>query len=85
MSGPTLDGLLEDYRLLRLVEARARWVIGRAVERIPLAGEPGRLIAELLEPGLTVETLAQRLNAARARIRDAFDAVISADSISALA
>ena len=85
VSGPTLDGLLEDYRLLRLVEARARWVIGRAVERIPLAGEPGRLIAELLEPGLTVETLAQRLNAARARIRGAFDAVISADSISALA
>lgn len=83
-SGPRLTRLLEDYSLLRVVEARARWVVGRAVERIPLAGESAPLIAELVEPGLSPDGLASRLDAARDRVRAAFDAVIEADTIAAL-
>ena len=40
--------LLADYGALRVVEARARWVAGRAVEEIPAAGEGLVAIAELV-------------------------------------
>lgn len=83
-AGPRLAVLLGDYALLRLVEARARWVVGRAVERIPLRGDSAQLIAELVEPGLAPAGLGERLADARGRIRAAFDAVTRADTIAAL-
>lgn len=83
-SGPLLQQLLEDYAFLRRVEARARWGVGRAVERIPVAGDSAPLIAELVESGLSPDGLASRLESARTRIRAAFDAVIGANSIAAL-
>ena len=73
--------LLADYHWLRRVEACARWVAGRSVERLPseLAA-----VAELVEPGLGPEALREQVAAARARIRAAYDRVIAQESIAAL-
>ena len=55
-SGPKVRVLLEDYRFLRVIEARARWVAGRGVETFA-PDHAGTLIAELVEPGLTRDAL----------------------------
>jgi glutamate-ammonia-ligase adenylyltransferase len=82
-SGPRVEALLDDYRLLRVVEARTRWVRGRGVEAfVPDAGAD--MIAELCEPGLASAELVARLEAARERIHAAWEAVIAANGLAAL-
>jgi glutamate-ammonia-ligase adenylyltransferase len=83
--GPGGDALLEDYAFLRLVESRARWLAGRAVEAVELAPPAGPLVAELVAPGLQAEELAARLASARARVAAAFETVLAAGTIAALA
>jgi glutamate-ammonia-ligase adenylyltransferase len=75
------EALLADYHALRRVEARARWVTGRGVERLPadLAA-----IAELVEPGLSDEALRERVTAARRRIRACWERVLAAGSVGGL-
>jgi glutamate-ammonia-ligase adenylyltransferase len=84
VAGDRVDALLRDYRLLRIVEARARWIAGRAVAALDADGGELPLCAELVEPGLTPAALLERVREARRRTRDAFDAVVAANSISAL-
>jgi glutamate-ammonia-ligase adenylyltransferase len=81
-AGPRVDALLADYRRLRIVESRARWLAGRAVDA--LDAEAAGAVAELLEPGIGADGLMESLRAACARVRSAFDAVIEAGSLSAL-
>jgi glutamate-ammonia-ligase adenylyltransferase len=81
-SGASIDALIADYELLRRVEARMRWIAGRGVE--VLADDAAAVVAELVVPGDGVETLRQRIGAARERIRAAFAAVVAAGSLSAL-
>jgi glutamate-ammonia-ligase adenylyltransferase len=82
-SGPRVDALLADYRLLRVVEARTRWVRGRGVEAfVPDASAD--LIAELVEPGLASAGLVARLEAARERIHGAWEAVVADRTLAAL-
>jgi glutamate-ammonia-ligase adenylyltransferase len=76
--------LLERYHFLRVLEARNRWVSGRAVERLLCAGESTAAIAELVEPGLSIPALLERIEAARSGIRAAYDRAIAAGSIAAL-
>jgi len=83
--GPGAGALLEDYAFLRLVESRARWLAGRAVEAVELAPPVGPLVAELVAPGLRAEELGVRLTAARARVAAAFEAVLAAGTLAALA
>ena len=73
--------LLADYHWLREVEACARWVAGRSVERLP--GELAT-VAELAVPGAGREALRERVATARTRIRAAYDRVIAQESIAAL-
>jgi len=75
--------LLADYAVLRVVEARARWVAGRAVEEIPAEGEGLVAIAELTEPGLAPAELLGRIRAVRRRIRTVYQAVVAAEAIAA--
>jgi glutamate-ammonia-ligase adenylyltransferase len=82
-AGPQVDTLLADYRLLRIVEARARWVAGRGVEAFS-SDEAGPVVAELVEPGLGAGLLARRLESARGRVRSLYEAVVEADSLAAL-
>jgi glutamate-ammonia-ligase adenylyltransferase len=76
--------LRADYAALRVLESRARWVAGRAVEEIPAAGEALAAIAELVEPGLAPAELLERVRALRRRIRAAYQSVVSAGTIAAL-
>jgi glutamate-ammonia-ligase adenylyltransferase len=76
--------LRADYAALRVLESRARWVTGRAVEELPAEGEALAAVAELYEPGLTPSQLLDRVRAIRGRIRAAWQAVIHAGSIEAL-
>jgi [glutamine synthetase] adenylyltransferase / [glutamine synthetase]-adenylyl-L-tyrosine phosphorylase len=81
-AGPRVDALLDDYRTLRVVEARSRWLAGRAVDSFdPAAAAP---LAELVEPGLSADALVGRVDAARRRIRASFDAVVKAGTLDAL-
>jgi hypothetical protein len=84
VEGDRVDALLRDYRLLRIVEARARWIAGRAVEVLEANGDALPLIAELVEPGLTAAALLERIRQARRRTRADFDEVVLANSIAAL-
>ena len=82
-AGPRVDALLADYRLLRVVEARTRWVRGRGVEAfVPDASAD--VIAELVEPGLASASLIARLEAARERIHAAYEAVVAENALAAL-
>jgi glutamine synthetase adenylyltransferase len=83
-AGPGVEQLLEDYALLRRVEAAARWCAGRPVEGVPAGGEELAVVAELTGAG-GGDPLAASLASARKRVRAAYDAVIAAGSISALA
>jgi hypothetical protein len=81
-SGPRVEALLDAYRCLRIVEARARWLAGRGVEAL----EPGSAapVAELFETGLDADGLGARIAAARECARAAFDAVVKAGTLDAL-
>jgi glutamate-ammonia-ligase adenylyltransferase len=76
--------LRADYAALRVLESRARWVAGRAVEEIPAEPEALAAVAELIQPGLAPAELLERILATRKRIRAAYRAVIDAGSIAAL-
>jgi len=82
--GDSVERLLADYLTLRVVEARCRWVEGRASEALPTSGETVAVIAELVEPGSTVTQLLDRVAGVRERVRAAFDAVIDARTIAAI-
>jgi glutamate-ammonia-ligase adenylyltransferase len=79
------EALLADYAFLRVVEARARWVAGRGVERLEPAAPGSAAIAELVESGLSPHALVERIAAARRRVRAAWHAVVAARTIRALA
>jgi glutamate-ammonia-ligase adenylyltransferase len=83
--GPGVERLLSHQRMLRIVEARARWVAGRGCETLSRAGEVLPVVAELVEPGLSGPALLERIAESRQHIGDAYDAVVEAGSISALA
>jgi glutamate-ammonia-ligase adenylyltransferase len=85
LAAARVEALARDYAFLRLVESRARWLAGRAVEAVDLSEPSGRLLAELVEPGLAAPALASRIAEARARVAAAFDAVVAAGTIRALA
>ena len=84
LPAPRTQALRADYAALRVLESRARWVAGRAVEEIPAEGEALAAIAELLEPGLAPAELLERIRRLRRRIRAAWQAVVSAETIAAL-
>jgi glutamate-ammonia-ligase adenylyltransferase len=77
-------GLRADYAALRVLESRARWVAGRAVEEIPAERDALAAVAELALPGLAPAELLERIRAARGRIRAAYQAVVAAGTIAAL-
>lgn len=85
VSGPGVERLLDDYALLRRAEAAARWSAGRPVESIPSAGEDLAVVAELVAPNTSGDALAAELASVRERIRTAYDSVIAAGSVTALA
>jgi glutamate-ammonia-ligase adenylyltransferase len=82
--GSAVDALLESYRFLRLLEARGRWLAGRALEEIETAPGSLELLAELVEPGLAPDALLARVASERRRIRGAYERVLASDSIRAL-
>jgi glutamine synthetase adenylyltransferase len=83
--GDRVDRLLADYRFLRIVEARARWVAGRAIESLDTESEGLGAVAALVDPGLAPGALLEEIASARRRIREAYDAVIEADTIDTVA
>ena len=84
VAGPRTQALLADYGFLRLLEARARWCAGRAVETLePDAEQRGR-VAALIAGDLDAAALEARVGELRRRVRSAWDAVVEADSIAAL-
>ena len=76
--GEGCEALLVEYHALRRIEARARWVAGRGVERLP---DDLAVTAELVEPGLSAEALRERVAATRRRVRADWDRVLAAGSI----
>jgi glutamate-ammonia-ligase adenylyltransferase len=82
--GEGAERLLRGYRFLRRVEARNRWVAGRALESLSLEGPHAAAVAELVEPGLDPSGLGSRLREVRREIRSDWDRVIEAGSIGAL-
>jgi glutamate-ammonia-ligase adenylyltransferase len=84
VKGSGIDEVLASYAVLRLLEARVRWVTGRPAEAFdtetPLLG----VVAELFEPGLSVAGLFERTQAARGAITRACERVFARDSIRAL-
>jgi glutamate-ammonia-ligase adenylyltransferase len=84
VAGPVVQGILEAYRFLRVVEARARWVAGRAVDLLPTETESLAVVAELVEPGLDPVELLERTHAARGEVREALEQVLAAGTITAL-
>ena len=81
--GADAEPVLADYFFLRRAEACARWNAGRGIEAVTAEALP--LVAELVEPGLSAEGLAEALAAARERVRAAYARVVAADGIDALA
>ena len=76
---------LAHYAFLRRVESRLRWCVGRAEERLDPGDARLDAIAELVEPGLAGGALLERIAAARAGIRAAWNAVVTERTIRALA
>jgi len=84
MSGPALEQLCQGYQLLRRIEARTRWVSGRADETLKLDPDHVAAVAELVEPGLAGQELIDRLSEVRQSIRSSYEAVIAAGAIEEL-
>jgi len=82
---PVVEQLLDDYASLRRLEARCRWLRSRATEQLDTDDESLALSADLFEPGLAAAALLERVAGIRQRVRGAWDAVIAAESIEALA
>jgi glutamate-ammonia-ligase adenylyltransferase len=83
VASPGLERLLDDYRTLRIVEARNRWVHARAAEGLPTAGEALPVIAELVASGSTGPDLLARVAEVRRHVRESFDRVIARGTIAA--
>jgi len=83
--GPQVESLIDDYQLLRVVEARMRWLAGRPIEILETDEATLPVVAELVEPGLVATTLLDRIEAARTRIRTTYDTVVGAGSLDAIA
>jgi glutamate-ammonia-ligase adenylyltransferase len=83
--GPQVESLIDDYQLLRVVEARMRWLAGRPIEILETDEATLPVVAELVEPGLVAATLLDRIEAARTRIRTTYDTVVGAGSLDAIA
>jgi glutamate-ammonia-ligase adenylyltransferase len=83
-AGAPAEATLAHYRLLRLVEGRLRWCMGRAVESCDRGDARLADVAELVEPGLEAGALVARIDAAQAAIRAAFETVVAAGTIRAL-
>jgi glutamate-ammonia-ligase adenylyltransferase len=84
VAGGLLERLLDAYRVLRGVEAIARWVSGRAIEVFDPKSEAFALCAELADLPGGVGGLVAHIAASRATIREAFQAVLRRGSIAAL-
>ncbi len=84
-AGAAVESLARDYAFLRKVEARARFVAGRAVEELRTEGETPAVVAELFEPRFSPAYLFERLAATRGSVRASYREVIEAGSIRALA
>ena len=84
VTGEAVSVLLQDYRLLRITEARARWFAGRAVESLESSDDTRAIVLGLVEPECAADETLGQIEAARARIRAAYQRVIAADSIAAL-
>jgi len=76
--GPATERLLLHYAFLRKLEARTRWVAGRPVEHLDAGFVTLGLVGELLEPGLSPESLLERLEAARREVRSVFRNILGA-------
>ena len=83
-TGSALERLLDAYSELRRIEAVSRWVSGRAIEVFDPKSEAFMLAAELVEPPDEPHRLTVRIEASRATIRNAFQAVLTRGSIAAL-
>jgi glutamate-ammonia-ligase adenylyltransferase len=83
-SGPRIDSLLESYAFLRRLEARNRWVAGRAVESLDPRGEHAAALEALAGQGEPLAALLGRIAETRAHVRACFRAVIEAESIATL-
>jgi glutamate-ammonia-ligase adenylyltransferase len=84
VTGEAVSVLLQDYRLLRITEARARWFAGRAVESLESSDDTQAIVLSLVEPDRAVDATLGQIEAARSRIRAAYQRVIAAGSIAAL-
>jgi glutamate-ammonia-ligase adenylyltransferase len=80
-----VERVLASYRFLREVEAYTRWLAGRAVDVLRDERETLGVVADLVEPGLDPPGLASRLEQARGQVRDAWESVVAAETIDALA
>lgn len=81
--GTATDRVLEAYTVLRRVEARARWVLGRAAESLDPAAESFEWIVALCAE--SEAELRESLAVARRTIREAFQAVVDDARVDALA
>lgn len=82
--GERVEALLSDYLTLRIVEARSRWIRAHSIEGLATEGESLGVVAELVEPGLEAAALLERIESVRERVREAYDAVMSAGTIQAI-
>ena len=84
VKGSGVDDVLASYAFLRRLEARVRWVTGRPAEAFDTEAPVLEIVAELLEPGLSVNGLFGRTREARGAIARACERVFAGDSIRAL-
>jgi len=84
IQGPRVEALLAAYDFLRRVEARNRWVAGRAVEAFDPRGEGAPLVVALTAPDDGLGALIERIAETRALVRAAFRAVVHAGTIEVL-
>ena len=84
VQGKRVERVLAGYHLLRVVEARARWLAGRPLESLDADGQELDVIAELTSPGSDGPALLEQIADARNEIRDAWSDVLDRESIRAL-
>ena len=82
--GDRVARILRDYRFLRVVEARARWLAGHPVEAVDAASEELAALAGLTSPGSDAPALIDRIDAARREIRGAWSEVVESRTLSVL-